>query len=186
MDLAAVVGLGNPGEKYAFTRHNVGFRVVDELASRFGLTLTQQRFSSLAAYRPGSRPLWLVKPMTFMNLSGQAVAAFCRQEGLLPSQVLVVVDDVDLPLGQLRLRRRGGAGTHNGLRSIVEAVGQGFPRLRLGVRGEVPWQDLAAYVLAPFAPEEAAAVDAMITRAADCVEVALFHGIERAANQFSS
>lgn len=181
-----MVGLGNPGEKYAFTRHNVGFRVVDELAARFGLSLTQERFFSLAAYRAGSRPLWLVKPMTLMNLSGRAVAALCREVGLLPSQVLVVVDDVDLPLGQLRLRRQGGAGTHNGLRSIVAAVGEAFPRLRLGVRGQVPWQDLAAYVLAPFDPEEAAEAEAMIERAADCVEMALFQGMDRAANQFSS
>jgi PTH1 family peptidyl-tRNA hydrolase len=185
VDLAAVVGLGNPGEEYALTRHNVGFRVVDELVARFRLPAPLRRFHSQAYFRSGNRPLWLLKPLTYMNLSGQAVAALCQQEGLTPSQVLVVVDDVDLPLGQLRLRARGGAGTHNGLRSVVEAVGEGFPRLRLGVRGKEPWQDLAEYVLAPFSPEEVPVVEEMIRRAADCVEMAFYQGISRAANQFN-
>lgn len=186
MELAAVVGLGNPGARYAATRHNVGFMVVDELAARFRIPRFEPRFFSLVAFRPGSRPLWLVKPQTFMNLSGQAVAALCRQEDISPSQVLVVVDDVDLPLGQLRLRPRGGPGTHNGLRSVVEAIGEGFPRLRLGVRGAKSWQDLAAYVLEPFDPEEQPLVELMVRRAADCVEVALHEGVGRAATRFNA
>lgn len=185
MELVAVVGLGNPGSEYEKTRHNVGFRVVDELARRFRCGPFAARSYALVTARPGSRRVLLAKPTTYMNLSGRAVAALCRDEGLLPSQVLVVVDDVDLPLGQLRLRSRGGPGTHNGLRSVVEAVGESFPRLRLGVRGERPWTDLAAYVLAPFAADEETVVEAMVQRAADCVEEALFSGIARAANRFN-
>lgn len=183
MELVAVVGLGNPGAEYEPTRHNVGFRVVDELSRRFRCEPFRPRAYALVTARPGARRLLLVKPTTYMNRSGLAVAALCREEALVPAQVLVVVDDVDLPLGQLRLRLRGGPGTHNGLRSVVEAVGESFPRLRLGVRGVQPWTDLAAYVLAPFAEEEEAVALAMIQRAADCVEEAFFSGLSRAANR---
>lgn len=186
MELVAVVGLGNPGAEYERTRHNVGFRVVDELARRFRCGPFQPRPSALVASKPGARRLLLVKPTTYMNRSGLAVAALCREEGLVPAQVLVVVDDVDLPLGQLRLRSRGGPGTHNGLRSVVEAVGESFPRLRLGVRGSEPWTDLAAYVLAPFGEDEEAVAEAMVQRAADCVEEAFFSGLTRAANRFNT
>ncbi|MFN3413320.1 MAG: aminoacyl-tRNA hydrolase [Thermoanaerobaculum sp.] len=183
--MAAVVGLGNPGAEYERTRHNVGFRVVDELARRFRCGAFKPRPYALVAERSGFRRVLLVKPTTYMNRSGQAVAALCNEEGLVPAQVLVVVDDVDLPLGQLRLRSRGGPGTHNGLRSVVDAVGESFPRLRVGVRGVQPWTDLAAYVLAPFTEEEEPAAEAMVQRAADCVEEALFSGLARAANRFN-
>ncbi len=183
--IAAIVGLGNPGDEYAATRHNVGFRVVDELARRWRMVTWRQRFRCELARRAGGRTLWLAKPLTFMNLSGEAVAALCRGEDLTPEQCLVVVDDVELALGQLRLRERGGAGTHNGLRSVVETIGDGFPRLRLGVRGAQPWQDLADYVLSTFDEDESAAVADIVRRAADCVETALHAGIARAATQFN-
>ncbi len=186
MAIAAVVGLGNPGTEYAATRHNIGFRVVDELARRWRVRLWWPRHHSKVARRRGASPVWLVKPATYMNRSGEAVAALIAAERLTPAEILVVVDDVDLPLGTLRLRPQGGAGTHNGLRSIVERVGEGFPRLRLGVRGQEPWGDLAEYVLAPFAAEEEAQVAAMVARAADCVEAALFSGIARAASRFNA
>lgn len=185
VELKAVVGLGNPGEEYELTRHNLGFQVVDALASRMRLEFLP-KFHALAAKSEGSKCFWLVKPMTYMNQSGRAVAALCREEGLLPEQVLVVVDDVDLPLGQLRLRPRGGPGTHNGLRSIVEVVGEGFPRLRLGVRGVGSVGDLATYVLSPFLEEERLTVEQMVERAALCVETALFQGLARAANLFNA
>jgi PTH1 family peptidyl-tRNA hydrolase len=186
MEIAAVVGLGNPGGEYAGSRHNVGFRVVDALAARWRLAHWERRFASLVARRSGHRPVWLAKPQTFMNLSGEAVAALCRGADIQPHQCLVVVDDVDLPLGQLRLRGRGGSGTHNGLRSVVEAVGEDFPRLRLGVRGADTWADLAAYVLGPFHPEEAPVAEEMISRAGACVEAVLFEGLPRAANRFNA
>jgi PTH1 family peptidyl-tRNA hydrolase len=185
MDIAAVVGLGNPGAEYAATRHNVGFQVVDELARRWRVSRWRSRDRGRVARRGGGRPTWLVEPQTFMNLSGEAVARFCAAEGLLPAQCLVVVDDVDLSLGQLRLRERGGPGTHNGLRSLVDAVGEDFPRLRAGIRGTDAWADLAEYVLAPFDAEEREAAGALVARAADCVEVALRVGVARAASQFN-
>src|SRR5512141_2271302 len=186
MGIAAVVGLGNPGPEYASTRHNVGFAVADELARRFRAATWRRAYHSLTARRPRGTPLLLVKPQIYMNLSGEAFAALVRGEELLPSQCLVVVDDVELPLGQLRLRERGGPGSHNGMRSIVDAVGEAFPRLRLGIRGADPWRDLADYVLAEFTRDEAGVVAAMVSRAADCVEEAVRAGLARAANRFNT
>jgi peptidyl-tRNA hydrolase, PTH1 family len=185
MGIAAVVGLGNPGPEYAATRHNAGFRVVEELARRMRASTWTREYRSLVTRRPRGASLLLARPQTFMNLSGEAFAALCRGEALLPAQVLVVVDDVELPLGQLRLRASGGAGSHNGLRSIVEHVGESFPRLRLGIRGAQPWRDLADYVLAPFDADELAAVETMVSRAAECAEEALRLGIPRAATRFN-
>jgi len=186
MAIAAVIGLGNPGPEYAATRHNVGFRVVDELARRVRASAWRREHKSLVSRRPRGGALVLAKPATFMNLSGEALLAVCRGEDLLPSQCLVVVDDVELPLGQLRLRERGGPGSHNGMRSIVECVGEGFPRLRVGIRGAEPWRDLADYVLAEFEPAEREAVETMVARAADCVEEVLRVGLARAATRFNA
>jgi PTH1 family peptidyl-tRNA hydrolase len=185
MDVAVVIGLGNPGQEYAATRHNVGFRVVNELATRWRVRRWQRRRSSLVARRGGARPVFLAKPQTFMNLSGHAVVELCRALTLEPAQCLVVVDDVDLPLGELRLRQRGGPGSHNGLRSIVDAVGEEFPRLRLGIRGEGAWDDLAEYVLTRFEDDELELAETAIRRAADCVTSALHEGVARAANRFN-
>jgi PTH1 family peptidyl-tRNA hydrolase len=185
MDIAALVGLGNPGPEYAASRHNAGFLVIDEMARRWRLDGWRSRHRGRIVRRPGGRPTLLVKPQTFMNDSGEAVALVCAGEKLEPAQCLIVVDDVELPLGQLRLRERGGPGTHNGLRSVVEAIGEEFPRLRLGIQGERPWDDLAEYVLAPFEEAEVDIVAAMVKRAADCIEAALRVGIPRAATQFN-
>lgn len=185
MGIAAVTGLGNPGSEYADTRHNVGFMVVDELARRWRVSSFSRRHHALIARRSGGLAVWLVKPQTFMNLSGDAVRSFCAAEEIPFSQCLIVVDDIDLVLGQLRLKQCGGAGTHKGLRSLVERVGESFPRLRLGIRGERLDGDLADYVLAPFERGETGAVTNMIVRAADCVEMALRLGLPRAATQFN-
>lgn len=185
MDIAAVVGLGNPGREYEATRHNVGFQVVDALAAKWRVPQFRLGRHVLSSRRGGSRPVWLVKPQDYMNLSGPAVAAFAAAESLHPSQLLVVVDDVELPLGQLRLRASGGAGTHNGLRSLVETLGEGFPRLRLGICGANPWRDLADYVLAPFEPEELEAARRMVDEAVACIEMALHVGLERAASRYN-
>jgi PTH1 family peptidyl-tRNA hydrolase len=183
--IAALVGLGNPGSEYAESRHNAGFLVIDEMARRWRLDGWRSRYRARITRRPGGRPTILAKPQTFMNASGEAIARLCAGEKLEPAQCLVIVDDVELPLGQLRLRERGGPGTHNGLRSIVEAVGEEFPRLRLGIRGAHPWDDLAEYVLAPFDDDECDAAAAMVKRAADCIEASLRIGIPRAATQFN-
>lgn len=186
MGIAAVVGLGNPGAEYAATRHNVGFLVIDELARRFRLTEWRSRYHAQIARRAGGAGVILVKPRTFMNCSGDALVALCQGERLPTSQCLVVVDDVDLPLGQIRVRERGGPGSHNGLRSVVAEIGEEFPRLRLGIRGAAPWDDLADYVLAPFDTAELEAVTRMVARAVDCVETALRVGLGRAASRFNA
>lgn len=185
MAVRLVLGLGNPGPRYAPTRHNVGFRVVDELARRHGVGGWQRYLLCDLGSLALNEGVLAAKPMTYMNLSGAALAWLVGRFGLAPEDSLVVVDDIDLPLGRLRLRTRGGPGTHNGLRDLCEAVGRGFPRLRVGVRGEDPWQDLAAYVTSPFEPEEREAVEAAVARAADAVESAVTGGLDAAMNEYN-
>ena len=180
-----VLGLGNPGPRYAETRHNVGFRVVDELARRHGIgDWERYLLGDLRSLDLGDGVI-AAKPMTFMNLSGGAFRWLLVRFGLEPRQALVVVDDIDLPLGRLRLRKHGGSGTHNGLRDLCDAAGQGYPRLRVGVRGEAPWEDLAAWVTAPFERDELETVETAVARAADAVEAVVNEGIDAAMNEFN-
>jgi PTH1 family peptidyl-tRNA hydrolase len=180
-----VVGLGNPGERYAATRHNMGFRVADALAGRLGAA-PWARFArcELTSAPLGAR-LLLAKPQSYMNRSGEAVAWLLEHLDLTPPQMLVVVDDVDLALGSLRLRRSGGPGTHNGLRDVCDRVGGSFPRLRLGVRGRGGWQDLADYVLSPFADDEKPVAEHLVSRAAEAVEACVRDGLEPAMARFN-
>jgi PTH1 family peptidyl-tRNA hydrolase len=127
----------------------------------------------------------VAKPMTYMNLSGSAMSWLLGRFSIEPEQTLVVVDDVDLPLGRLRLRKKGGPGTHNGLRSLCDVAGESFPRLRVGVRGETPWNDLAAYVTAPFSGDELQCVENAVGRAADAVEAVINDGLDAAMNVFN-
>jgi len=179
-----VVGLGNPGMEYAFTPHNFGFLLVDELAQRAGARLSLRECQSLTGRaRLADQGLLLAKPETYMNLSGVAVRDLLRKYECDPAQVLVAYDDLDLPLGQLRLRERGSAGTHNGMRSIVKALGtEEFPRLRLGIGAPHPIQDLKNYVLTPWKKSQLAAVQEVLGRAADVVEMILRDGMARAMN----
>ena len=157
--MKAIVGLGNPGREYAGTRHNIGFEVVDEVARRWGVQLRPWKSVAYVAV-VGARGAVLVEPQTYMNLSGDAVSRVAAFHKLVPSDVLVVVDEVQLPLGRIRLRRSGSAGGHNGLKSIIQHVGPEFPRLRIGVgRGDPNW-DLADHVLARFGRDERDAVGA--------------------------
>lgn len=186
--MKVICGLGNPGERYRLTRHNVGFRVVDLLADRWGLT-GQGRVKDGAAQLEARRPdpvgtVLLVKPMKFMNLSGGPIRAAMRQTEVVPSDdLLVVADDVDLPLGRLRLRRSGSAGGHNGLRDIIAALGGNeFGRLRVGVgRGG----ETVDHVLATFRPDERELADEAIATAADAAERWLHAGIEDAMNAYN-
>jgi PTH1 family peptidyl-tRNA hydrolase len=170
-----IVGLGNPGKEYRETRHNIGFRVVDEIARRhdlaFGMAPAQVP-DAFVVKNFAPPPVLLAKPLTFMNRSGDAVAALARYYDLAPADLLVVFDDVDLPFARLRARAKGSAGTHNGMRSIVERLGTTeFPRLRLGVgRGDAR-RDLADHVLAKFEPDEQSELEAFITKAADAAEL---------------
>ena len=184
-----VVGLGNPGEGYATTRHNVGFQVASRLAKRaraeFALKAADSRIAEGAI--DGVR-LAIARPQTFMNDSGRAIRKLLDRYRIEPEALFVVYDDVDLPLGKLRLREKGGPGTHNGMRSIVAAIGEGFPRLRVGVAPADPEAeigDLVDHVLAPVTGDERASADASIARAAEAVEVALREGMARAMERFN-
>ena len=179
-----VVGLGNPGPKYHGTRHNVGFAVVDELARRGGIEFeTAPADALIAKWR--MRDTLLAKPMTFMNASGEAVGGLLRYFKIESVDLLVVVDEVQLPLGKLRTRVRGSAGGHNGLKSLVEHLGSDFARMRLGVgRGEER-RDLADHVLARFDKDEAEEVARMTARAADAAEMFITSGIEAVMNGYN-
>jgi len=180
-------GLGNPGERYHSTRHNLGFRLADYIAGRYGgkWSHSDPRFAAAAA-RAAGRDILLVKPQTYMNLSGEALAALDEQGRVSTRLLLVLCDDTALPTGQIRLRRGGSDGGHNGLKSVIYHLNtEKFPRLRLGC-GPVPeGTDPADYVLAPFREEEAGTVDKMIRSAAKCVETWLRDGIEAAMNRFN-
>ena len=180
-----VAGLGNPGAEYERSRHNLGFMVVDRLAGLLGLRFNQKRASSdVARGWLDDLDVVLAKPQTYMNLSGRALQGLLMQFGVKPRDLLVVYDDFDLPLGTLRLRERGGPGTHNGMRSVVEALGTTeFPRLRVGIGAA----DTAAhnYVLSDFAQEEWPEVEAARDRATDAIMTYLRDGLERAMNRFN-
>jgi PTH1 family peptidyl-tRNA hydrolase len=180
--------LGNvPESRYGGTRHNVGFRVVDALAKRHGLAFESAPMHALQArWRQDAEIVWLIKPLTLMNLSGEAVGAACRYYRVPVSDLLVVTDDVNLPIGRLRARGGGSEGGHNGLRSVAEQLGTiEYPRLRIGVgRGDAR-RDLADHVLARFEPEEAAGVEDAVTRAADAVETWVAEGLDRMMNLFN-
>lgn len=183
-----VFGLGNPGSQYARTRHNLGFRVVDRLAAEHG----SPRWSETRAYRAArvsvrARSVELVKPTTFMNLSGVAVRLWTTRRATALEDTLVVVDDIALPLGQLRLRKQGSDGGHNGLKSIIREIGSmDFPRLRLGIGPCPAGMDAAEFVLGRFAPEEIPLVEAMVERAACCVEAVAAEDFDRVMSAFNA
>jgi PTH1 family peptidyl-tRNA hydrolase len=186
--LKAIIGLGNPGEKYRGTRHNIGFAIVDELARRAGVVEFEAGpVEALIAKwrRIGSDPVLLAKPTTFMNLSGQAVGGLMRYFKIDVGDILVLVDEVQLPLGRIRARRNGSAGGHNGLKSIIEHAGAEFARLRLGVGRGAAERDLADHVLSRFDREEQAEVERMTARAADAAEMFITSGIEAVMNAFN-
>jgi PTH1 family peptidyl-tRNA hydrolase len=180
-----IVGLGNPGRKYHGTRHNVGFDVVDLLAERHRLEWEAAPADALMAKWRGVSAL-LVKPLTFMNLSGHALGELMRFYKIAREDVLVIVDDTNLELGRLRARPSGSAGGHNGLKSIIGAFGsEDFARLRVGVgRGDAR-RDLADHVLARFDPDERAIVAETVSRSADAVELFLTEGIDAVMNRFN-
>ena len=186
--LSLIVGLGNPGPEYAAHRHNIGFRVVDALAHAHGLTFARRKKMKawVAQGDIGSQTVLLAKPRTFMNLSGQAVSRLCRAQAVSLTRLLVVYDDLDLPLGRLRLRPGGGSGGHKGMRSIIQALGtQEFARLRVGIGRPPPGVDPADYVLSPFAPEEMDRAAAAIERAVAALVCWLTEGIETAMDRFN-
>jgi PTH1 family peptidyl-tRNA hydrolase len=184
-----IVGLGNPGPEYRDTRHNVGFKVADVLAERWRVgDQWREKFDALQVKTMGGEEaVILAKPLTFMNLSGQSVAAIAAFYKIEPADIFVVTDDVALPLGRLRARRDGGAGGHNGLKSIIQSLAtQAFPRVRVGVGRGDNRRDLADHVLGRFEADERETVSAAVLRAADATEVFLSDGIERVMNAFNA
>ncbi len=182
-----IVGLGNPGAQYTRTRHNLGFEAVETLATRHGLAFRAKRANSeIAEGTLAGQRVALVKPQTFMNLSGQAVSALRSWYKIDPQhELLVVYDDLDLPFGKLRFRERGSAGTHNGMRSIIGQLGSGeFPRLRVGIDRPPGKMDAAAYVLSRYSPEQAAQLPDLLATVADALELLLREGIATAMNRY--
>jgi PTH1 family peptidyl-tRNA hydrolase len=199
--MKAIVGLGNPGPKYIGTRHNIGFAVVDELARRAGIEFTSAPVDALIAkWRRTVRasdvvsgfdrtaddePVLMAKPMTFMNNSGQAVGELARYFKIDAADLLIVVDEVQLTLGRLRVRTSGSAGGHNGLKSVIAHIGENFARLRIGVGRGDSRRDLADHVLARFDSDEAAEVERMTGRAADAAEMFTTAGIAAVMNAYN-
>jgi len=182
-----VIGLGNPGRKYERTRHNAGFLAVDELARGLRFDLTQEKYHALVGRgQVGGGDALMVKPQTFMNESGRAVAAALRYTGSAVADLIVVHDELDLPLGTVRIKTGGGHGGHNGLRSIIEHTGTPeFVRVRVGIGRPPVGRDAAEYVLNPFLPAERQAAEDAITRAADAVKAVLEDGLTRAMNAYN-
>ena len=194
-----IVGLGNPGPKYLHTRHNVGFMIADAVAQRARLRLSTAakgakwmawlKRQDLAEAGQGTyqgRAFTLIKPLTFMNRSGEAVAHYARALNVEAQDILVIFDDISLPVGAIRLRKKGGSGGHNGVQSIIDHLGANeFPRLRFGVGNDFERGEQVDYVLSPFAPEEQETVQAAIDQAADAVLASIREGIDIAMNQYN-
>jgi len=183
-----IIGLGNPGRRYRGTRHNVGAEVVARLAQRLRVEIDEaDGFAEVGRGTLDGVRVLLARPQTYVNVTGAAVRDLRRRHRLQPQDILVVVDDLDLPLGRIRLRPRGSAGGHNGLRSIIEALGTSeFPRLRVGVGRPPEGVDPAAYVLTRFTPQERQALEAALDRAAEALVVAVREGIEPAMSRFNA
>ena len=183
-----VVGLGNPGDKYENTRHNAGFLVVDELARRGNFAVRRVKHKALTETTViGGQGILVMKPTTYMNLSGEAVGDAARFYKIPADHVLVISDDTDLPVGKLRIRKSGSAGGHNGLKSIIQHLGgDNFPRLKVGVGGKPhPDYDMADWVLGKLQGEDKKVFDEAVKRAADAIECLLKEGADKAMNKFN-
>jgi peptidyl-tRNA hydrolase, PTH1 family len=167
-----IVGLGNPGTKYERTRHNIGFEVIDELAKRFSSPLTESKFKGLyTIIRYSSEKVILLKPMTYMNLSGESIRAVVDYYDIDPKHILVIYDDLDLPVGKIRLRQKGSAGGHNGIKSTIAHLGtQNFNRIRIGIDRPTNGMSVPDYVLGKFTKEEWETMGDVIQRCADACE----------------
>ncbi len=182
--LKLIVGLGNPGMQYAHTRHNVGYDVVDLLARRYGIVLATRKSQALVGeIKIHDERVLLAKPTTFMNLSGDSVSSLVKRNNINPDDLLVVYDDLDLPLGKLRIRPSGSAGGHNGMKSIIARLGSNeFPRIRIGIGRE---GDAIGHVLSRFNKKEREHMNYAIDRAADAAEAIIINGLENAMNAFN-
>ena len=185
-----LVGLGNPGSEYEWTRHNLGFMLIDKLAAEAGATVRRKECRSFVGSTAiENAPVRLVKPQTFMNLSGEAVACLLAKEEIkdVSKSLIVISDDLALPFGTIRLRERGSAGGHNGLKSIIGAIGTNeFMRLRIGIQPEHPLNDAKAFVLDEFRKPQRDEVEKILDKAAEAVHSVLRDGIKKAMSVFNS
>lgn len=182
-----VVGLGNPGSRYENTRHNIGFRVIDRLAERLGMSVARSRFKAL--YEKGrfnGREVILAKPQSFMNLSGGPVRSLADYFDIEPSEILVVYDEIDLVYSRIKIVAQGGHGGHNGVRSLIDTLkDRNFPRIRMGVGRPDPRIEVSDWVLGKFSPEESNTLDEFVDRGADAVGTILTDGLKMGMNAFN-
>ena len=185
MDKYLIVGLGNPGREYAETRHNIGYMVLDAFAKASNIVFEDRRYGYLAETSLKGRKLYLLKPTTYMNLSGNAVRYWLNKENIDESRLLVVVDDISLPLGALRLKANGSAGTHNGLGHIQQLIGQQYARLRVGIGNDFPRGSQVDYVLGCFSDEERQVLQPSIDTAGDIIKSFVLAGVNITMNQYN-
>ena len=186
-DAILVVGLGNPGLRFVNTRHNIGYIAVDELSHHIREPLTRKKME-LVHYTDfvyKGRKIILSEPQTFMNLSGKAVSSLKQAYGVDLENILVIYDDCDLPLGKIRIRKSGSAGGHNGIKSIIEHIGNTFPRIRIGIGACTQHQDLADYVLSPFSIEEKKEIDSTVEKIPQIFETFLLYGLDATMNEYN-
>ena len=185
MDKYLIVGLGNPGREYAETRHNIGYMVLDAFAKASNIVFDDRRYGYVAETSLKGRKLYLLKPTTYMNLSGNAVRYWLNKENIDESRLLVVVDDISLPLGALRLKASGSAGTHNGLGHIQQLIGQQYARLRVGIGNDFPRGSQVDYVLGCFSDEEREILQPSIDTAGDIIKSFVLAGVNITMNQYN-
>lgn len=185
--MIVIAGLGNPGTKYSLTRHNVGFDVIDVLANRFNIKVNKAKFKGLVGEGSfAGEKIILIKPSTFMNLSGESIRPLMDFYKLKPEELIVIVDDIDIEFGTIRIKKKGSGGTHNGLKSIISQTGTDqFPRLKIGVGQKPIHYDLADFVLSNFSKSERQIIDKAILNAADAVDEFISNGIDSAMNKYN-
>lgn len=182
-----IVGLGNPGKQYENTRHNVGFNVIDILAKEYDISVTKIKHKALIGEgRVGSEKILLVKPQTYMNLSGETLIDIYKYYKVDLSNIIVVYDDIDLDVGKIRIRKKGSGGTHNGMRSITKCLGSNdFPRVRVGVSKPMQGQDLADFVLSRFRKEEADSINEGLEKTCRAIDCIIRENIDMSMNKYN-
>lgn len=185
--MIVIVGLGNPGRKYAKTRHNVGFMVVDELARKYGLTFKEKNDCYITDWRLENKDIIIIKPLTYMNLSGTAVKKIINKNILnnLPESLIVIHDDLDMPLGKMKIKKDGSSGGHKGVQSIIDSIGtKNFIRIKIGI-GKDLHCDVSDYVLSKFTKEEQSVIKEKISQAVSSIVVIINEGVEQAMNIYN-
>ncbi len=185
--MTLIVGLGNPGKKYSQTKHNVGFMVVDKLANKYALKFNERTDYLISEGFIEGKKIALIKPLTYMNLSGIAVKKLVNKEILdnLPNSIIVIHDDLDLPVGKIKIKKNGSSGGHKGIQSIIENLGtKNFLRIKIGI-DKIKGIDISEYVLSPFSKEQKALIKEKILQAVDAIAIILIEGVEKAMNLYN-